>query len=98
MQDNFLALHKPVVLPYLQGLVPHVALIVKMFFVNHQIKLFPGRLALRIFCRRKTCGPWLPNECPRLQPQLPQQINFSNVWNLLGLMYPKNASKVSLNQ
>ncbi|GFV73868.1 transposable element Tcb1 transposase [Trichonephila clavipes] len=42
---------EPVVLPYLQGLTtaifqqdnarPHVARIVKRFFVNHQIELFP---------------------------------------------------------
>ncbi|GFV48841.1 transposable element Tcb1 transposase [Trichonephila clavipes] len=31
-------------------------------------------------------------------PQLPHQINFGNVWKLLGLLYPKNTSKVSLNQ
>ncbi|GFX75545.1 transposable element Tcb1 transposase [Trichonephila clavipes] len=30
--------------------------------------------------------------------QLPHQINFGNVWKLLGLLYPKNTSKVSLNQ
>ncbi|UYV80884.1 hypothetical protein LAZ67_19002094 [Cordylochernes scorpioides] len=34
----------------------------------------------------------------RLHPQLPHQINFANVWKLLGLLYPKNTSKVSLNQ
>ncbi|GFX03747.1 hypothetical protein TNCV_2113191 [Trichonephila clavipes] len=34
----------------------------------------------------------------RLPHQLPHQINFGNVWKLLGLLYPKNTSKVSLNQ
>ncbi|GFU69840.1 hypothetical protein TNCV_112591 [Trichonephila clavipes] len=29
---------------------------------------------------------------------MPHQINFGNVWKLLGLLYPKNTSKVSLNQ
>ncbi|GFW72080.1 transposable element Tcb1 transposase [Trichonephila clavipes] len=30
--------------------------------------------------------------------QLPHQINFGNVWKLFDLLYPKNTSKVSLNQ
>ncbi|GFY16699.1 hypothetical protein TNCV_2788211 [Trichonephila clavipes] len=34
----------------------------------------------------------------RLHPQLPHQINFGNVWKLVGLLYSKNTSKVSLNQ
>ncbi|GFW46336.1 transposable element Tcb1 transposase [Trichonephila clavipes] len=52
---------EPVVLPYLQGLAtaifqqdnarPHVARIFQRFFVNHQIVLLPGWLALRIFRR-----------------------------------------------
>ncbi|GFV51860.1 hypothetical protein TNCV_1322151 [Trichonephila clavipes] len=29
---------------------------------------------------------------------MPHQINIGNVWKLLGLLYPKNTSKVSLNQ
>ncbi|GFV96735.1 hypothetical protein TNCV_3388281 [Trichonephila clavipes] len=33
-----------------------------------------------------------------ITPQLRHQINFGNVWKLLGLLYPKNPSKVSLNQ
>ncbi|GFU04206.1 transposable element Tcb1 transposase [Trichonephila clavipes] len=50
---------EPVVVPYLQGLTtaifqqdnarPHEARIVQRFFVNHQIELLPGQLALRIF-------------------------------------------------
>ncbi|GFY04870.1 transposable element Tcb1 transposase [Trichonephila clavipes] len=52
---------EPVVLPYLQwfgtaifqqnNARPHVARILQRFFVNHQIELLPGRLALRIFRR-----------------------------------------------
>ncbi|GFX78686.1 transposable element Tcb1 transposase [Trichonephila clavipes] len=35
----------------------------------------------------------------QVTPQLPHHINFGNVWKLLvGLLYPKNTSKVSLNQ
>ncbi|GFS78151.1 hypothetical protein TNCV_1107631 [Trichonephila clavipes] len=63
-----------------------------------RLNCFPGRLALRIFLQKKTCGPWLLNNRPRSHPQLPHQINFGNVWKLLGLLYPKNTSKVSLNQ
>ncbi|GFS71135.1 transposable element Tcb1 transposase [Trichonephila clavipes] len=63
-----------------------------------RLNCFPGRLALRICRRWKTCGPRLLNDLPRLHPQLPHQINFGNVWKLLGLLYPKNTSKVPLNQ
>ncbi|UYV67601.1 hypothetical protein LAZ67_5001346 [Cordylochernes scorpioides] len=95
---------EPVVLPYLQGLPtaifqqdnerPHVARIFQRYFVNRQIELLP----------------W-PARSPDLSPienmwsmvahrltQLPHQINFGNVWKLLGLLYPKNTSKVPLNQ
>ncbi|GFU87351.1 transposable element Tcb1 transposase [Trichonephila clavipes] len=34
----------------------------------------------------------------QIAPQLPHQINFGNVWKVLGLLYRKNTSKVSLNQ
>ncbi|GFW20643.1 hypothetical protein TNCV_1048661 [Trichonephila clavipes] len=33
-----------------------------------------------------------------LHSQMPHQINFGNAWKLLGLLYPTNTSKVSLNQ
>ncbi|PRD35678.1 UNVERIFIED_CONTAM: hypothetical protein NCL1_10764 [Trichonephila clavipes] len=35
---------------------------------------------------------------PDYTSQLPHQIIFANVWKLLGLLYSKNTSKVSLNQ
>ncbi|UYV80976.1 hypothetical protein LAZ67_19002333 [Cordylochernes scorpioides] len=38
-------------------------------------------------------GP-APGIMIQIHPQLPQQINFGNVWKLLGLLYPKNTSKV----
>ncbi|GFX23919.1 transposable element Tcb1 transposase [Trichonephila clavipes] len=34
----------------------------------------------------------------QITPHLPHQINFGNVWKMLGLLYPKNASKVSFSQ
>ncbi|GFS75690.1 transposable element Tcb1 transposase [Trichonephila clavipes] len=58
---------EPVVLPYLQVLAtaifqqnnarPHVACIVQRFSSITKLNCFPGRLALRIFRRYKTCGP-----------------------------------------
>ncbi|GFX26050.1 hypothetical protein TNCV_2273901 [Trichonephila clavipes] len=34
----------------------------------------------------------------QITPQLSHQINFGNVRKFLGLLYPKNTLKVSLNQ
>ncbi|GFT46657.1 transposable element Tcb1 transposase [Trichonephila clavipes] len=93
-----------VVFHYLRGLAtsifpqdnarPHVARIVPRFFVNLQIEFLP-----------------LPAHSPDISPivnmwsmvvqlltQLPHQNTFGNVWKLLGLPYPKNTSKFSLNQ
>ncbi|GFU12999.1 transposable element Tcb1 transposase [Trichonephila clavipes] len=100
---------EPVVLPSLQGLDaaiflhynarPHVARIVQRFFVNHQIEwlpwparfpdLSPIELHVIYGCSKID---------PDYHPQVPHKINFGNVWKLLGLLYPKNISKVSLNQ
>ncbi|GFW47421.1 transposable element Tcb1 transposase [Trichonephila clavipes] len=98
-----------VVLPYLQGLAtaifqqdnarPHVARIVQRIFVYHQIELLPWP------ARSPDLSPienmWSMVAEPLTQitpPQLPHQIKFGNVWKLLGLLYPKKISKVSLNQ
>ncbi|GFW71809.1 transposable element Tcb1 transposase [Trichonephila clavipes] len=62
-----------------------------------RLSCFPDRLALQIFCKKKTCGPWLLKDGPRLHLQLPHQNNFGYVWKLLGLMYTKDTSNVSLN-
>ncbi|GFU64649.1 transposable element Tcb1 transposase [Trichonephila clavipes] len=38
--------------------------------------------------------------CSMIDPDytpLPHQINLGNVWELLGLLYPKNSPKVSMN-
>ncbi|GFU35087.1 transposable element Tcb1 transposase [Trichonephila clavipes] len=95
---------EPVVVPYLQGLAtaifqqdnarPHVARIVQRFFVNHQIKLLLWR------ARSPDLSPieniW--SMVAQRLTQLPHQITFGTVWMLLGLLYPKNTFKVSLNQ
>ncbi|GFU71927.1 transposable element Tcb1 transposase [Trichonephila clavipes] len=101
---------EPVVLPYLQGLAivifqqdnarPHVARIVQRFFVNHQIELLPWPARSPDFFSdfRRHVVHGCSTIDPDYTPQLPHQINFGSVWKLLGLLYPKNTSKVSLNQ
>ncbi|GFS99828.1 transposable element Tcb1 transposase [Trichonephila clavipes] len=60
---------EPVVLPYLQGLAtaifqqdPTWHALFKGSSAITRLNCFPGRLALRIFRRYKTCGPWLLND------------------------------------
>ncbi|GFX57798.1 transposable element Tcb1 transposase [Trichonephila clavipes] len=43
-------------------------------------------------------GSMVAQRLTQITPQLPHQIDCGNVWKLLGLLYHKNASKVSLNQ
>ncbi|GFX19159.1 transposable element Tcb1 transposase [Trichonephila clavipes] len=95
---------EPVVLHYLQGLAiaifqqdnarPHMACIVQRFFVNHQIELLPWT------ARSPDLSP-IENMWSMVAQRLTQithHINFGNMGKLLGLLYPKNTSKVSLNQ
>ncbi|GFU57681.1 transposable element Tcb1 transposase [Trichonephila clavipes] len=101
---------EPVVLPYLQGLVtaifqqdnarPHVARIVQRFFVNHQIELLPWPVCSLDLSPIENMWSMVVQRLTQITPppQLPHQINFGNVWKLLGLLYPKNTSKVSMNQ
>ncbi|GFY17049.1 transposable element Tcb1 transposase [Trichonephila clavipes] len=99
---------EPVVLSYLQGLAsvifqqdnarPHVARIVQRFFVNHQIELLPWPTRSPDLSPIESMGSMVAQRLTQITPQLPHQFNFGNVWKLLGLLYPKNTSKVSLNQ
>ncbi|GFU96970.1 transposable element Tcb1 transposase [Trichonephila clavipes] len=99
---------EPVVLPYLQDMAtaifqqdnvgPHVARIIQRFFVNHQIKLLPWPARSPNLSPIENMWYMVAQRLTQITPQLPHQINFGNVWKLLGLLYPKNASKVSLNQ
>ncbi|GFX96254.1 transposable element Tcb1 transposase [Trichonephila clavipes] len=99
---------EPVVLPYLLGLAtvifqqddtrPHVASIVQRFFINHQIELLPRRASSPDLLPLENIWSMVAQRLTQITTQLPNQINFGNVWNMLGLLYPKNISKVSLNQ
>ncbi|GFW88982.1 transposable element Tcb1 transposase [Trichonephila clavipes] len=99
---------EPVVLPYLQGLAtaifqqdnarPDVERIVQRIFVNHQTELLPWSARSPDLSPIENMWPMVAQRLTQITPQLPHQINFGNVWNLLGLLYPKNTSKVSLNQ
>ncbi|GFX88715.1 transposable element Tcb1 transposase [Trichonephila clavipes] len=99
---------EPVVLPYIQGLTtaifqqdnarPHVARIVQRFFVNHQIEYLPWPARSPDVSQIDNMWFMVAQRLIQITPQLPHQINFGNVWKLLGLLYPKNTSKVYLNQ
>ncbi|GFU94220.1 transposable element Tcb1 transposase [Trichonephila clavipes] len=99
---------EPVVLPYLQGLATaifqqdnarqQVARIVQRFFVNHQIELPPWPAHSPDLSPIENMRSMVAQRLTHITPQLPHQINFGNVWKLLGLLFPKYISKVSLKQ
>ncbi|GFY10425.1 transposable element Tcb1 transposase [Trichonephila clavipes] len=72
--------------------------IVQRFFVNHQIELLPWPACSPDLSPIDNMWSMVAQRLTRLHLQLPHQINFGNVWKLLGLQYSKNTSKVSLNQ
>ncbi|GFU22510.1 transposable element Tcb1 transposase [Trichonephila clavipes] len=80
---------EPVVLPYLQGLATAIF---------QQIELLPWPARSPDLLPIENMWSMVAQRMTQLHPQLPYQINFGNVWKLLGLLYPKNTSKVSLNQ
>ncbi|GFX25011.1 transposable element Tcb1 transposase [Trichonephila clavipes] len=99
---------EPVVLPYLQGLataifqqanaLPHVARIFQRFFVNHQIYLLPWS------ARSPDLSPienMLSMVVQRLTQFTPPAATPNQLWQRVEaawLLFPKNTSKVSLNQ
>ncbi|GFW19531.1 transposable element Tcb1 transposase [Trichonephila clavipes] len=99
---------EPVVLSYLQGLAtaifqqdnarPHVARIVQRFFVNYQIELLPWPARSPDLLPIENMWSMVAQRLTQITPQLPHHIPFDNAWKLLCLLYPKNTSKVSLNQ
>ncbi|GFU85397.1 transposable element Tcb1 transposase [Trichonephila clavipes] len=100
---------QPVVLPYLQGLAtaifqhnnnarPHVACIAQRFFVNQQIELLPWPARSPDLSPIENMWSMVAHRLTQITPQQPHQITFDNLWKLLGLLYSKNTSEVSLNQ
>ncbi|GFW77704.1 transposable element Tcb1 transposase [Trichonephila clavipes] len=77
---------------------PHVVRIVQRFFANHQIELLPWLARSPDLSPIENMQSMVAQRLTQITPQLPHQINFGNVWMLLGLLYPKNTPKVSLNQ
>ncbi|GFX29197.1 transposable element Tcb1 transposase [Trichonephila clavipes] len=66
-----------------------------MFFVNHQIELLPWPARSPDLSPIENMWSMVVQRLTQITPQLPYQINFGNLWKLLGLLYPKNTSKVS---
>ncbi|GFX95097.1 transposable element Tcb1 transposase [Trichonephila clavipes] len=99
---------EPIVLPYLQGLATaifqqdnarsHVAYIVHMFFVNHQIELLPWPARSPDLSPIENMWSMVAQRLTQISPPAATPVNFGNVWKLLGLLCPKNTSKVSMNQ
>ncbi|GFT36975.1 transposable element Tcb1 transposase [Trichonephila clavipes] len=90
---------EPVVLPYFQCLAkaifqqdnarPHVSRIVQRFFVNHQIELLPWPARSLDLSPIENMWSMNAQRLTRLHPQLPYQINFGNVWKLIGTAVPQ---------
>ncbi|GFX32520.1 transposable element Tc1 transposase [Trichonephila clavipes] len=99
---------EPVVLPYLQGLAtaifqqdnarPHVVRIVQRFFVNHQIELLPWMAHSPDLSPIENMWSVVAQRLTQITTPAATQINFGNVWKLLGLLYPTNTSEDTLNQ
>ncbi|PRD26466.1 UNVERIFIED_CONTAM: Transposable element Tcb1 transposase [Trichonephila clavipes] len=99
---------EPVVHPYFQGFAtaifqqhnarPHVARIVQRFFVYHQIELLPW--SVRSLDLSPVENMW-SMVAQRLSQITPPAATPDQLWQsgkLLGLLYTKKTSKVSLNQ
>ncbi|GFU60604.1 hypothetical protein TNCV_1730161 [Trichonephila clavipes] len=62
---------------------PHVARIVQMFFVDHQIELLPWPVRSPDLSPIENMWSMVAQRLTQITPQLPHQINFGNVWKLL---------------
>ncbi|GFW39638.1 transposable element Tcb1 transposase [Trichonephila clavipes] len=99
---------KTVVLPYFQGLataifqqdnvLPHVARIAQMFFVNHQIELLPWPARSPDLSQIENMWSVVAQRLTQITPPatIPDQLwqRVETAWSSV----PKNTSKVSLNQ
>ncbi|GFS92529.1 transposable element Tcb1 transposase [Trichonephila clavipes] len=100
---------EPVVLPYLQGLAtailqqdnarPHVARIVQRFFVNYQIELLPWPARSPDLSPIENMWSMVAQRLTQITSPAatPDQL-WQRVEAAFVLLYPKNTSKVSLNQ
>ncbi|GFX37294.1 transposable element Tcb1 transposase [Trichonephila clavipes] len=93
---------EPVVLPYLQGLAtaifqqdnarPHVTRIVQSFFVNHQIELLPWPARSLDLSPIENMWSIVAQRLTQITPPAATPDQFGKMWELLGLLYPKNTS------
>ncbi|GFT19781.1 transposable element Tcb1 transposase [Trichonephila clavipes] len=100
---------EPVVLPYLQGLItamfqqdnarPHMACIVQMFFVNHQIELLPWSAHSPDLSPIENMWSMVAQRFTQITPPsaTPDQL-WQRVEAAWSSWYPKNTSNVCLNQ
>ncbi|GFT04841.1 transposable element Tcb1 transposase [Trichonephila clavipes] len=99
----------PVVLPYLQGLAtaifqqdnawPHVARIVQRFVVNHKIEFLPWLARSPDLSPIENMWSMVAQRLTQITPPAATQDQlWQRVEAAYGLLYPKNSSKVSLNQ
>ncbi|GFY33021.1 transposable element Tcb1 transposase [Trichonephila clavipes] len=108
-QRYFSEVFEPVVLPYLQNLAtaifqqdnaqPHVTRLVQRFFVNHQIELLPWTARSPNFSPIENMWSMIAQRLTQITPPAatPDQP-WQRVEAACGLLYPKNTSKVFLNQ
>ncbi|GFX50542.1 transposable element Tcb1 transposase [Trichonephila clavipes] len=75
-----------------------MARIVQRFFVNNQIKLLPWPARSPDLSPIENMGFIVAQRLTQITPLAATPDQLCNVWKLLGLLYPTNASKVSLNK
>ncbi|GFW69732.1 transposable element Tcb1 transposase [Trichonephila clavipes] len=105
-QRNISKVLEPVVLPYLQGLAtailqqdyarPHVTRIIQRFFVNHQIELLPWPAHSPDLSPIENMWSMVAQRLTQITSTVATPDQLWQRWH--GLLYAKNASKVSLNQ
>ncbi|GFS93079.1 uncharacterized protein TNCV_532781 [Trichonephila clavipes] len=89
---------EPVILPYLQGLATSIfqqdnARTVQRFFVNHQIELLPGRLALGSFADRKHVVHGYSTIDPDYTPSCPTRSTLASCGSCLVCCTPRTHPK-----
>ncbi|GFU05856.1 transposable element Tc3 transposase [Trichonephila clavipes] len=77
---------------------PEVARIVQRFFVNNQIELLSWPARFPDLSPIENMWSMVAQRLTQITPPDATPDQLINVWKLLGLLYPKNTSKISLNQ